>query len=313
MTKKIFKTIIFIILAILTGGSASVFIKNEDGVITIDSAFNIELSEAQVPTEIETEDGSIEIIKAPTVEEVDGNPVAECGENKECGKGWWVDVSTPQTFKDAVIGKCIDLDQHFGSQCWDLSSLFFENTAGRFLSTCGTGAAKGALNCYEENAGDDFIMVWNPEELQPGDILIFNNGTYGHTGMAMGYYNNGYIAMLGTNQGGSSCEGGGSSANIINISLKSFAGAFRWKKYVKEEKPSIPISNCTSWNVEQGDTMSKIMLQCENTVVYGEAMNAYADSWRSTIIKPGQTVYEGWVRDGVGLYFDDIIEHEVSK
>ena len=60
--------------------------------------------------------------------------------------------------------------------------------------------------------------------LQPGDIAVFGGGTYGHTGIVLGYYNNGYIALLGTNQGGVGCNGGGSSANIINISTKNFLG-----------------------------------------------------------------------------------------
>ena len=49
--------------------------------------------------------------------------------------------------------------------------------------------------------------------------------------------------------------------------------------------------------------MSKIMLECENTVVYGEAMNAYAKTWYSLIYVPGQSVYDGWnSKTGVGLH-----------
>jgi hypothetical protein len=100
------------------------------------------------------------------------------------------------------------------------------------------------------------------------------------------------------------------------MSLKTFKGAFRPKIYIKPEPvaPIIPITGCVQWYVEHGDTMSKIMLECENTVVYGEPMNEYARSWYSMIFKPGQSVYDGWMSEsGVGLYAGDEIEHKVDK
>ena len=328
MSKINFKKLILGILAVvavaLAGGTVGFNIKSDgEGKteITVQSDFAIELSEEQIPAVIETEDGQIEIMEAPTVEEIDGAQLAEeCGEDEECGQGWYVDISTPQTFKNATYGQCIDTDGHYGSQCWDLANLFWQNAAGRTLSTCGTGAAKGTLNCWEQNAGDEFVMVWDPTQIKTGDIVVFTNGTFGHIGMAMGSYNNGYVALLGTNQGGASCQGGGAAANIINISLKSFGGAFRYKGYIEPEpepqpepQPS-PISNCAKWAVERGDTMSKIMLECEGTVVYGAAMDAYAKSWYSLIYKPGQSVYDGWhSKTGVGLYAGDEIEHRTGE
>lgn len=291
----------------------------ENGDVVVEASYKIELSEEQVPTVIETDEGEVEIIEAPTVEEIDGAQLAgECEEGEECGRGEYADVSSPQAFKDATYGRCIDTDGHYGSQCWDLANLFWQNAAGRWLSTCGTGAAKGVWNCKEQNAGDEFELITDPTKLQAGDIVVFTNGQYGHIGMAMGGYNNGYIALLGTNQGGSACAGGGSAANIINISLKSFGGAFRYKEYIQSEpapepEQPIPISNCVQWHVLRGDTMSKIMLECENTVVYGEAMDAYAKTWYSLIYKPGQSVYDGWHSStGVGLYAGDDIEHRTG-
>ena len=278
---------------------------------------NIELSEDQTrATLIENENGDIEEIDAVTVEAVESTQdVKECAEGEECGQGWYVDTSSPQAFKNAVYAQCVDTDGYYGSQCWDLGNLFWQNYAGRTLSTCGTGAAKGSWNCKEYNAGDEFELIYDPTSLQAGDWIIFTNGTYGHVGMAMGGYNDGYIALLGTNQGGSSCSGGGSSANIINISLKNFGGAFRPKSYIvkPEPEPVIPISGCIKWHVEHGDTMSKIMLECENTIVYGEPMNEYAKTWYSLVYKPGQSVYDGWhSKTGVGLYAGDDIEHRTK-
>lgn len=321
--KGVIAFIVTLVAGLLIGGTAGINISNtEDGVV-IETTGNsiIELSNEQIPTIIETEDGEVEVLNAPTVEMVDGNGlIDECPEDEECGKGAfrYIDVTSPTTIKDSIIGTCVDIDGYFGSQCWDASAAVAENMTGRRLSTCGTGAAKGMMDCWQTNAGEDYEVVWDATSLQPGDIAVFGGGTYGHTGIVLGTYNNGYIALLGTNQGGATCAGGGSSANIINISTKNFIGAYRWKEYVQPEptlEPElpIPISNCVQWHVERGDTMGKIMLECENTVVYGEAMNAYAKTWYSLIYVPGQSVYDGWKsKSGVGLYAGDDIEHRTE-
>ena len=319
-------------LITLTGGliaGSSLFPKHDIDVkskteVILDD-YKIELSVTPVDTVLETEDGNIEIKQYPTVESIDGGNVT-CEEGQECGLGRYVyaPTETYTQFKDYTIGKCWDTDDFpYGAkaQCWDLGDLFWQNYAGRNLSTCGTGGAKGAWNCKEQNAGDEFDLIYDKTKLQAGDWVIFNNGQYGHVGMALGGYNNGYIALLGQNQGGYTCAEGGQATNIINISLKDFAGAFRPKTYEKPEpepepEPTptpIPTTGCDYWNVEEGDTMSKIMLECENTVVYGEAMNRYADTWYSMYVKPNQSVYQGWLSEtGVGLYAGDEIEHRTE-
>lgn len=269
---------------------------------------------------------SIDGYDVPTVESVESsNPVAEtedneCGDNEECGRGATypsLNISSPQAFANDVLGKCIDVDGHYGAQCWDLASAYFLNYAGRILTTCGTGSAKGTIadGCWQKNAGNEFTMVWDKTQIQPGDIAVYSSGQWGHIGMAMGTYNNGYFTLLGQNQGGKPCNGGGSSANIINLSTKDFIGAFRPNIYIKTEPetPSLPVSNCVLWHVQRGDTMSKIMMECEGTIKYGEIMNEYAKTWYSLVIKPGQSVYDGWTSpSGVGLYEHDDIEHRVK-
>lgn len=264
---------------------------------------------------VETEDGEIEM-DLPTVESVDNESTDDCGD-EECGIGKFIyaPTETPQMFKDYVIGKCWDTDGHYGGQCWDLMDMLWQNVTGRNLSTCGTHYAKGVWNCKEYNAGDEFEYFDYPYEIKTGDVLVFGNGVTGHIGMAVGSEHNGYVALLGQNQGGIPCEGGGSSANIINISTSNIIGIFRLKKWIipDPEPQPIPISGCLDWNVKRGDTMSGIMLNCEGTVVYGEPMNDYAKTWFSTIFKPGQSVYDGWLSpSGVGLYAGDVIDHEVK-
>ena len=319
MKEKIKKFISFILVILgISGGYITARI-TEDHKIEIKSDiildYSIELADESVETKIETDEGEIEIIEAPTVESVDSG-ISDCPDGSECGLGKYIyaPTETATAFKDYTINKCWNTDDYAGSQCWDLGDLFWQNYAGRNLSTCGTGAAKGTWNCKEQNAGDNFVLITDKTKLQLGDWLVFNSGKYGHIGMAMGTYNNGYIALLGQNQGGKACTGGGSSTNIINISLNSFVGAFRPKSYIKPEPvPPLPITGCIKWHVLKGDTMSKIMLECEKTVVYGEAMDAYAKTWYSLIYKPNQSVYDGWHSNtGVGLYAGDDIEHRVK-
>ena len=311
-------SIILTIIGVLVGANVFPNTEYKSSTEFVLDDYKIELSVKPVDTLIETEDGTIEEEQYPTVEAIDGGNI-NCENESECGLGQYIyaPTETYTQFKDYTIGKCWNTDGYFGSQCWDLGDLFWQNYAGRNLSTCGTGGAKGAWLCKDQNAGSEFDLIYDKTQLQAGDWVIFNGGQWGHIGMALGGYNNGYVALLGQNQGGSPCEQGGISTNIINISLKDFAGAFRPKTY---EKPSpeptptpIPTTGCDYWNVKEGDTMSGIMLQCENTVVYGESMNQYAKTWYSLYVKPNQSVYDGWVSEtGVGLYADDTIEHRTK-
>lgn len=303
----------------LLGAGLDIAIRPTDEGIIVDASYTIKLSDEHVTGLIDNGTGEvIEDNNIPTVDLVDSNQLLD-EEGLNFGQGEWHDISSPEAYKNSVIGKCIDLDGKWGSQCVDGFADFNYQYTGRWLSTCGTGSAKGLWDCSETNAGDDYQLITNPTELQTGDWIVFDGGKYGHVGMAMGTYNNGYIALLGENQGGEPCEDGGSAFNIINISLATFKGAFRPKIYIKPEPTplpdpeEIPISGCKDWWVEYGDTMSKIMLDCEGTIHYGEPMNQYAKSWYSTIIKPNQSVYEGWNSpSGVGLYADDLIEHRMK-
>lgn len=328
--QRLVKGLALIAVGVLVGGTVSLTVTtNSDGNTVVElqteivESGTIELADTQVEATIVDESGE-EVVDTDivTVEEVDGGEIdTECEDKDECARGWAVDTSSPQAFRAAVEGDCIDVDGYYGSQCPDLAKLFWRNYANRDFSTCGTGAAKGAWTCKEANAGDEFELITDPTELQPGDWIIFSSGTYGHVGMAMGYYNNGYITLLGTNQGGSSCSGGGATANVINISLSSFTGAYRPKAYVveepvedntttEEESTTTAINTCDSWTVKAGDTLGGIMVACLGSVDWSDwdSINAYADKWISSVWRDGQSVYEGWATwPGVGLRAGDVI------
>lgn len=284
--KSNIKTIVILaivaILAGLAGVGVNISIQSSQDSYTAE----LQLSEDQKPVEITDEeeidqiesgqgevkvDGSI----VPTVEAVESDgPVTETGENEcpegeECGRGAAypkLDVSSPQAFANATLGQCIDVDGHYGAQCWDSMSAFFYNYAGRILNTCGTGAAKGTIadGCWQKNAGNEFVMIWNPREIQAGDIAVYSTGQWGHIGMAMGGYNNGYFALLGQNQGGRACPGGGAAGNIINLSTRDFIGAFRPKAYIKPEPKPTPAPTPAkeiTYTYKKGDYFSKVLVR----------------------------------------------------
>ena len=283
----------------------------------------IEYSSTAIPALIQNADGTTYPLDAPTVEKIDDNNPYKvmsdyCPDGEECGMGAYIYAPTEtfQVFRDYVIGKCWNVDGYAGSQCWDLSSLHSMNYTKdkRTFSTCGTGAARGMWDCRDVNAGTEYAQVFDKTSIKTGDIIVTGGGTWGHACEAAGPYNNGYVACLGQNQGGSACPGGGAAANIINLSLNDFLGAFRPKTY-KEPEPTpdpnpTPISDsCSVINVVRGDTMGAIMKRCRGEIVWGSAMNDYASHWYSTVIRPGQSVYTGWIStSGVGLFAGDTIE-----
>lgn len=342
--KSIVRIILVAIVALLAAGITGIGVNIN--IQPTDEGYNaeIEFSEEQIPAEVteglddvEYGQGEIKVDgnTIPTVESVDANgpqvnpedenPV-DCPEGEECGRGAaypYVDTSTPQAFINATLGGCYNIDGYYDEQCWDYAALFFLNYAGHTFYTCGTGAAKGAFadGCWQKNAGNEFVFTRNPADIIPGAIVGFNNGTFGHVGVATGYYNNGYVTLAGQNQGGGLCPGSkmGARVNIINISLKYFAGAFIPKKYIPKPTPAptpapAPSQDkCKSRTVVKGDTMGKIMKECKGKIQWGEAMNDYANHWYSTKLKKGQTVFYGWSHGtGYGLFYGDVIEYRAD-
>ena len=269
-------------------------------------------------TEIEDEE-----IK--TVEEVDGGMFEDIangltpveGEYGDLGWSEYYDVSSPEAFKKDTLGKCIVGNNIYGAQCVSLARVFWWSYANRDVSTCGTGMAKGMMNCAEENAGDDFLIYWRDDayQIQAGDWLVFDGGQYGHIGMALGSLNHGYVSLLGENQGGRECYGGGAATNIINISIAQLIGFYRPKAYVKptptpKPEPVVP-DKCDIRDVKWGDTLSQIMLECKGEISWGEEMDEYAKHWHSSKFKLYDTVFDGWrSENGVGLFAGDTIIYQ---
>lgn len=272
--KEFMKKIIISLLggiAVVIGSilGINVLFNNTDGNITLQVETTIDYAEEKdaVPTVIETEDGKIEVTDEPaTVNFVDSGKIDECPEeSEECARGAgnlpYLDITSPTTVYNSFIGQCIDFDGAFGSQCFDEMAYFHYMYTGRWLSACGTGAAYGIWECRDvNNQGGEYELITDTHSLRAGDWVIFHNGIYGHVGMALGGYNNNYIALLGTNQGGAACVGGGAVANVINMSLTSFSGAFRPKIWIQPEPKPTP-QPTGNYVYQKGDYFSAVLMK----------------------------------------------------
>lgn len=269
---KVIAGIIAIILAVLLGISVSIKIENDK--YTADITYNID----QLPAYMLDDQGEVievndEEIK--TVEEIDGGKFEDADTGVSLSDGEYEDLgatvetfdtSTPEAFRNETLGKCVIANNRYGAQCVSLARSFWWSYANRDVSTCGTGMAKGMMNCADQNAGDDFVVYWkeDADKIQSGDWLVFDGGQYGHVGMALGNVVNGYVALLGENQGGHKCEGyGGSATNIINISIKNLIGFYRPKAYIKPAPTPDPETDDGSvdYKYVKGDYFSKVLVK----------------------------------------------------
>lgn len=268
--KWVVGVVIAAILALGTGAAININMDSQNYGATI------QYSEEQKPAAVEDDQGEIKEEEVPTVEEVDGGRFEDAftgvsvveGDYEDLGWAETYNVSSPEAFRNDTIGKCVYANNKFGAQCVSLSRVFWWSYANRDVSTCGTGMAKGMMNCAEQNAGNDFLIYWKNDanKIQAGDWLVFEGGQYGHIGMALGPVTNGYVALLGENQGGRACEGGGAATNIINISIRNLIGFYRPKAYVKPEPKPTPTptptpapSKTVTYTYVKGDYFSKVL------------------------------------------------------
>lgn len=135
-------------------------------------------------------------------------------------------------FLNDTLGKKYDMDGYYGPQCWDYMDYFWLQQVGRALSTGGTGMARGCwnnTNARNANAGADFELITNKNNLTVGDIVVLNTGPYGHIGMVAAIPNKGItITVQSQNQGIILTK-----VTKVNFSLDSFLGAFRYKAWQK--------------------------------------------------------------------------------
>ncbi len=153
------------------------------------------------------------------------------------GASYSVRYDNYDNFRADVIGKGFNVDSSWGAQCWDGVCLLWQQL-GLWLQT-GNGCAYGCWTLKKDvNKANKFILITDKAQIKRGDVLVFRTGEFGHIGFADEDYNgNGYIRLLGQNQGGAPYVGGGACFNTINMSLATFLGAFRYEGWVNTTAP----------------------------------------------------------------------------
>lgn len=151
--------------------------------------------------------------------------------------------NTPQNFLEQTINKAIDMDGYPASQkyqCWDYGDYFWVNQVGRTLITKpgGNGSARDCWTVSKKvNAGSEFDLITNKNDLQCGDWVIFNNGKNGHIGIVKSVVKKGVTVNLqGENQGSW-------KVNVIQRNLGDFLGAFRYKQWAYSKKSNDQIAD----------------------------------------------------------------------
>lgn len=147
--------------------------------------------------------------------------------------------NTAAGFMGATINKSYDMDAMYGKTCWDYADYYWLNQVGRALDTGGTGQARGCWTvaaARKRNAGTNFDLITNKNDLREGDWIITNGGKYGHVGIVKEIVKKGVTVKLqGQNQGTFKTK-----VTVINFGLGDFLGAFRFKGWQQSEKSFLP-------------------------------------------------------------------------
>ena len=167
-------------------------------------------------------------------------------------------TNTYLAWKTAVAGNGYDADGSYGDQCWDLTAEFWHNV-GFPTGYPLTGPNHYAYECWTVNRNNNiyyngttyFELITSLDQVKQGDVVVFNGTSgnpAGHIGFADENYDpnkNGYIAILGQNQGSGGTPvpvinpAGGTTANVKDLYVATdFLGAFR---YIPWQQPTPPI------------------------------------------------------------------------
>lgn len=127
------------------------------------------------------------------------------------------------------VGIAVDTDGAYGAQCWDYANAFWLGQVNRVLQTGANHAASETWTASRTvNAGSEFTLITNPNNIKRGDWVVWGGGSYGHIALALAAPSNGKIRIIGQNQGGLPWPTGGAAANEIEMSTANILGAFRY-------------------------------------------------------------------------------------
>ena len=154
-----------------------------------------------------------------------------------------ININSFKDWRKAVIGNAYDMDGKYGYQCYDLANEFWKNATGRTCksATKDGGILGGASGIWgarkENNKGNEFTLITDYKKLKKGDIIITNNGKYGHVcWLDQDYNSDTYLKVLGQNQDNTGGKLPGAKVKDIEWAFREyFLGAFRYKKWHEDK------------------------------------------------------------------------------
>lgn len=172
----------------------------------------------------------------------------------------YVDVphGTYDEWRNTTNSNGYNIDNSYGCQCWDFSSLFWRNIgfpAGYPHITSSSAYTMWGLRDQNVAYGGVtyFDLVYNINEVKRGDIMVFNynsSNPYGHVGFADEDFatwtpdpTKPYeFPILSENNGGTPDPQGGAVTNIHGYDYRLFLGAFRYRDWNVTPTPTEEIT-----------------------------------------------------------------------
>lgn len=106
-------------------------------------------------------------------------------------------INTLETFANNLVGQSIDYDGQYGAQCVDLIRHYLRNYFG-LTNTRNYLPAGNAYQIFLNTNSANFEKIYNNSATvvpQPGDIIFWNSGTYGHVAIFMSGDANSFISL----------------------------------------------------------------------------------------------------------------------
>lgn len=156
-----------------------------------------------------------------------GASTAPTGAGVHHGVRTWANIDA--FISEYGVGTAVDTDGSWGAQCWDYANAFWLGQVNRTLQTGANHAAYEIWTASRTtNAGSEFTLITNVNNIKKGDWVVWGGGSYGHVALALAAPSGGKIRVIGQNQGGTPWPTGGASANETELSTANILGAFRY-------------------------------------------------------------------------------------
>lgn len=178
----------------------------------------------------------------------------------------------------AQNGKYLDYDHQYGAQCFDFFNFYYQYVTGDSPYHDGYAIPGAWQIFYVPNSR--FIKIPDSPTLvpQPGDVVVYHNGTYGHVEVCLSHDNKG-CTMIGENEFGNPSQG-------VREVYRTWAQINSMKiEGVLRPRWNVPAPAAVYYTVVSGDTLTRIAALYHTTVAAIVKLNNIANP---NLIKVGQ-------------------------